>query len=201
MTLRLLISGALIITMFSCKNDVQDLSVLPTYTEEGALKAVIEIPAGTNKKIEYNKKSLSFEVDILDNKERRINFLPYPANYGFIPSTLCHKAQGGDGDPLDVIVISETVPSGTLMDVTPIGVLRIVDDGEEDDKIIAVPANRSQRIIDVDNYNDWSTQFGASKMILLTWFRSYNPSDDTQIIGFRNEHTAKQLIQKWQIKS
>ena len=61
----------------------------------------------------------------------------YPANYGFIPRTYA-----GDGDPLDVLVIchEEIVPL-TLVETYPIGVLKMIDGGEEDEKIIAIPVN------------------------------------------------------------
>src|SRR5690606_36927997 len=61
----------------------------------------------------------------------------YPANYGSIPSSL-----GGDGDPLDALVFTrEPIVPGALIKVRAIGVLHMIDGGEEDDKIIAVPAS------------------------------------------------------------
>ena len=66
----------------------------------------------------------------------RVLFTPmhYPANYGFIPQTLC-----GDGDPLDILVYSQvTLVPMCLVQARPIGVIRLLDGGEEDDKIIAV---------------------------------------------------------------
>ena len=112
---------------FGCKN--KDLSKIDTYTSQGSINAVIEIPAGTTKKIEYNKETLEFNVDQIDGKDRIIKFLPYIGNYGFIPSTLSDTAKGGDGDPLDIIVISETKSTGTILSVIPIAVIRIVDEG------------------------------------------------------------------------
>jgi inorganic pyrophosphatase len=66
----------------------------------------------------------------------------YPANYGFIPRTYC-----GDHDPLDILVLGqETVVPLTIMLAKPIGVMKMVDQGEEDDKIIAVHANDPEYI-------------------------------------------------------
>ena len=59
----------------------------------------------------------------------------YPANYGFIPRTYAD-----DGDPLDVLVVcSETIAPLTLVQCYPIGVIRMIDNGRNDDKIIAIP--------------------------------------------------------------
>ncbi len=91
--------------------------------------AVIEIPRDSVNKYEYDKKLHVFKLD-------RTLFSPvhYPGDYGFIPSTLGH-----DGDPLDVLVLVEA-PSfpGCLMEVRPIGVLQMVDQGKRDEKILAV---------------------------------------------------------------
>lgn len=93
------------------------------------VNAVIEIPKGSKIKFELDKKSGLIKVD-------RILFssVHYPANYGFIPRTYCD-----DKDPLDILVLGqEPVPPLALMTAKPIGVMRMVDQGEADDKIIAV---------------------------------------------------------------
>ncbi len=92
--------------------------------------AVIEIPKGSKCKYELDKASGLLRLD-------RILYTSthYPANYGFIPRTFAD-----DGDPLDVLVLcSEAIYPLTLMRVYPIGVMRMIDGGKMDDKIIAVP--------------------------------------------------------------
>lgn len=183
--------------VFGCKK--QDLSKIDTYTSQGSINAVIEIPAGTTKKIEYNKETLEFNVDQIDGKDRIIKFLPYIGNYGFIPSTLSDTAKGGDGDPLDVIVISETKSTGTILSVIPIAVIRIVDEGEEDDKIIAVPSNSSDRILDIESFKEWKDCYPASIEMLLTWYNNYDSSGQNVILGIEDETVAKSIIKKWQL--
>ncbi len=92
--------------------------------------AVIEIPKGSKCKYELDKASGLLKLD-------RVLYTSthYPANYGFIPRTFAD-----DGDPLDVLVLcSEAIYPLTLMRVYPIGVMRMLDGGKMDDKIIAVP--------------------------------------------------------------
>ena len=95
-----------------------------------SFSAVIEIPKGSSCKYELDKKTGMLRLD-------RVLYTAthYPANYGFIPRTYAD-----DGDPLDVLVLcSEQIFPMTLVRVYPIGVMRMIDGGKLDDKIIAVP--------------------------------------------------------------
>ncbi|HXK37838.1 MAG TPA: inorganic diphosphatase [Candidatus Paceibacterota bacterium] len=97
-----------------------------------ALNAIIEIPMGSRVKYELDKKTGIIKYD-------RVLYSPmhYPANYGFVPQTLWD-----DGDPLDVLVLgAEELVPGCLIEVRPIGVLDMVDGGDGDAKILAVPCN------------------------------------------------------------
>ena len=93
---------------------------------------IVEVPKGSKTKYELDKKSGLLRVD-------RILFssVMYPANYGFIPRTYC-----GDHDPLDVLVLGqETIVPLAVMMAKAIGVMKMRDQDEEDDKIIAVHAD------------------------------------------------------------
>jgi len=92
--------------------------------------AVIEIPKGSKKKYELDKKS---GLLILDRVLYTSTF--YPANYGFIPKTLAD-----DGDPLDVLVLcNEVIDPLVIVNCYPVGVIRMTDNGSNDEKIIAIP--------------------------------------------------------------
>lgn len=94
--------------------------------------SVIEVPMASKNKYELDKASGFLKCD-------RVLFssVHYPANYGFIPRTYCE-----DNDPLDILVLGqEPVVPLTLMLARPIGVMKMLDQGEADDKIIAVHAN------------------------------------------------------------
>ncbi|MBW2505249.1 MAG: inorganic diphosphatase [Deltaproteobacteria bacterium] len=109
---------------------------------------IIEIPTGSKNKYELDKSTGILRLD-------RVLYgaLHYPANYGFIPRTFCD-----DGDPLDVLVLGqEPVQPMTLLLARPIGVMHMCDEGQADDKIIAVnlhdPAVRGiQGIDDLPDY-------------------------------------------------
>ena len=102
----------------------------PGRTPPEEVTAVVEIPSGSRNKYELDKATGLMKLDRV-----LYSAVHYPGDYGFIPRTL-HE----DGDPLDVLVlVKEQTFSGCMIDVRPIGVLRMLDRGEPDDKILAVP--------------------------------------------------------------
>lgn len=96
------------------------------------VNAVVEIPQGSVHKYEYDKQLHVFRLDRTLHSP-----VHYPGDYGFVPSTL-----GRDGDPLDVLILVDA-PSfpGCVIEVRPIGMLRMVDQGQHDEKILAVVEN------------------------------------------------------------
>ncbi len=91
--------------------------------------AIIEVPKGSQIKYELDKKSGLVKVDRV-----LYSAVHYPANYGFIPQTYCD-----DNDPLDILVLGQVcVAPLSIMRAKPIGVMKMIDGGEADDKIIAV---------------------------------------------------------------
>jgi inorganic pyrophosphatase len=145
--------------------------------------AVIEIPRDSVNKYEYDKKLHVFKLD-------RTLFSPvhYPGDYGFIPSTL-----GQDGDPLDVLVLVEA-PSfpGCLIEVRPIGVLQMVDQGKKDEKILAVAESDPL----YRNIHDSSQVLSHQLREIEHFFSIYKYLEDkrTEIAGWGNADEAKQII-------
>jgi inorganic pyrophosphatase len=93
------------------------------------LNALIEVPMGSNVKYELDKKSGLIKVD-----RTLFSSVHYPANYGFFPRTLCE-----DHDPLDVLVLGqEPLVPLCIVRAKPIGLMKMIDQGESDDKVIAV---------------------------------------------------------------
>lgn len=147
------------------------------------VNAVIEIPQGSIHKYEYDKQLHVFRLD-------RTLYSPvhYPGDYGFIPSTL-----GLDGDPVDVLVLVD-VPSfpGCLMEVRPIGLLRMIDQGQHDEKILAVVENDPvyRQIRDCDQV------FPHLLRQIEHFFSIYKSLEGkkTEITGWSGAETAKKII-------
>ena len=93
---------------------------------------IVEVPKGSKTKYELDKRSGLIRVDRI-----LYSSVMYPANYGFIPQTYCD-----DHDPLDILVLGqETVVPLAIMMAKPIGLMKMRDQGEADDKVIAVHAD------------------------------------------------------------
>ena len=104
---------------------------------------VIEISKGSKKKYELDKETGFIILDRILHTSTH-----YPANYGFIPRTY-----GDDNDPLDVLLLcSEVLEPLTLVRAYPIGVIKMIDNGRSDEKIIAIPFNDPT----YNTYNDIS---------------------------------------------
>lgn len=149
------------------------------------INVIVEIPKGSQNKYEYDYENKVFKLD-------RILFSPihYPGDYGMIPKTLAE-----DGDALDalVIVTCPTYP-GTLIEAKPIGVLKMLDGGIADDKILCVPL-KDIRLSDMKNITD------VQKPILneiAHFFEVYKHLEGkkTKIMGWKNAKTAKSIIMK-----
>ncbi len=117
---------------------------IPFGKSNNKFNVIIEIPKLSRVKYELDKETGLIHVD-------RVLYSPmhYPANYGFVPQTLWD-----DGDPLDVLVMShEPFVPGCLVEVRPIGIMEMQDDGESDAKVLAVPAKdpRFNTITDIRN--------------------------------------------------
>lgn len=110
-----------------------NLKYVPTGSNAPEIvNAIVEIPKGSRNKYEYN---IEFNVFQLDRV--LYSSMHYPEAYGFIPSTLYE-----DGDPVDVLIfIDQPLHVGVLVEVRPIGILRMRDEKGSDDKIISVAIN------------------------------------------------------------
>ncbi len=96
---------------------------------------IIEIPANAGTiKYEVDKDTQCLTVDRFMKTA-----LQYPANYGYVPETLC-----GDGDPLDVLVLTpEPLVAGCVIEARPVGVLRMSDEAGQDSKLLALPTEKA----------------------------------------------------------
>ena len=118
----------------------------PGDVDGGVINVVVEIPAGSSHKIEWNRDLAVMQLDRVDPA-----IFAKPTNYGFIPQTLDE-----DGDELDALILTDApLPTGIFLEARVIGVMKFEDDGEVDDKIVVVPAddrnsgNRIQSLEDI----------------------------------------------------
>lgn len=160
---------------------------------DGTVTAVIEIPAGANDKWEVRIPEGKMVWDMLDGKPRVVKYLGYPANYGIIPQTVLSKRMGGDGDPLDILVLGPAYKRGQAVRARLIGLMRMTEKGERDDKLIAVAPGGP--FGEVNNLADLERQFQGVTLIIETWFKNYKgPGKRITTNGFAEVDEAKKLV-------
>ena len=147
------------------------------------INVIIEIPSGSKDKYELDKKTGLIMLDrVLEVS------MSYPGNYGFIPMTVCD-----DKDPLDVIILTHSaLHPGVLVKARPVGVLDMVDDGELDEKILAVPAN-DPRFDQIKDLKDVPKAFLDE---IYHFFERYKDlrKGTVQLGNWGNAKKAKQVI-------
>ena len=161
--------------------------------DRGLVHAVIEIPAGTNAKWEVDKSDGRLRWEVENGKPRVVQYLPYPGNYGMIPRTILPRELGGDGDPLDVIVLGPAVARGAVIPVRVIGVLELLDRGEQDDKLLAVSLDGPFR--EVHDLSELDAGFVGVRLIVETWFSNYKGPGKMEAQGWGDVERADQVLQ------
>jgi inorganic pyrophosphatase len=151
------------------------------------VNVIIEIRKGDKNKYEFDKETGRLFLD-------RVNgtLLGYPADYGYVPDTLCE-----DGDPLDaLVIIDESLPYGVVVPCRPLGVLYFEDDGEMDEKLIMVPKDDVSKdhlktLDDLgDNFKKVIEHFYAH---YKDWKKDWNGVDG-KLHGWGDADAAKKVI-------
>lgn len=189
-----------ILILASCSSKSINYAKLNSFDNNNNLQAVVEIPVGTNDKIEYNSVNNRFEQDTLHGVPRVIQFLNYPVNYGFIPSTSISTLQGADGDALDVLILGKALKTGQIVSVRPIGLLKMKDDGAFDNKILSIPTQTKYQTLNIKDFKDLSQNHHKIREMLGEWFQYYDKAAEIEILGWTDENYALKEVEKWQIK-
>ncbi len=146
--------------------------------------AVVEIPKGSRNKYEYDKDKEAFALD-------RVLYSPfhYPAEYGIIPQSLWD-----DGDPMDILVLmDEATFPGCVIETRPIGVMRMIDGGDSDDKVLGVPINDPR----YEEIKDIADVAPALLKEIEHFFQDYKKLEGktTEVLGWYNASEAIKAIE------
>jgi inorganic pyrophosphatase len=148
------------------------------------VNGIIEIPKGTRAKYELDKESGLLKLDRV-----LYSSVYYPANYGFIPQSFCD-----DHDPLDILILSQidVVPM-CIVEAKVIGVMRMLDNGEADDKIIAVAAG-DPSVSHIQDISELPSHFISE---MRSFFEDYKKLENKTVVveDFLNRTTAMKILQ------
>ena len=151
------------------------------------VNVIIEVPIGGEPiKYEMDKAAGTLVVDRFLHTPMR-----YPGNYGFVPHTLSE-----DGDPIDVLVANtRPIVPGAVINVRPIGVLRMVDDAGGDEKILAVPVPKlTKRYAHVINYTDLPKITLEQVQHFFEHYKDLEPGKWVKMHGWGDAAEAKRMI-------
>ena len=155
--------------------------------ENGMMNVVVEIPAGSSHKIEWDRENAVMKLDRVEPK-----IFAKPTNYGFIPQTLDE-----DGDELDVLLITdEPLVTGIVVEARIIGVMKFVDDGEVDDKIIAVPSDNRHTGNAIQTLADLPAQLVKQIEHHFSHYKDLKKPGSTVVKGFEDIEAAKEVIRE-----
>jgi inorganic pyrophosphatase len=157
------------------------------YSPPDDVNVVVEVPIGGEPiKYEMDKAAGTLVVDRFLHTSMR-----YPGNYGFVPHTLSE-----DGDPIDVLVANtRPVVPGAVINVRPIGVLKMQDDGGGDEKIIAVPTPKlTKRYAHVTNCSDLPEITLQQIEHFFAHYKDLEPGKWVKLIGWGDAAEARQFI-------
>ena len=165
----------------------------PGEYKDGTINVVIEIPTGSNHKIEWDRKRACFMLDRIEP----ITFAK-PCNYGFIPQTLDE-----DGDELDVLVVTDQpLTTGIYLKARVLGVMKFVDDGEVDDKIIAVVDDDRNNGDAVKTLEDLPKRWFEQVEFHFNHYKDLKKPGTTTVKGFFGVDEATKVIEasidRWQ---
>ncbi len=149
------------------------------------VNGIIEIPKNTRAKYELDKESGLLILDRVIYSS-----MYYPANYGFIPQTYCD-----DNDPLDILILTQIVIDPMcIVPAKVIGVMQMLDQGEKDDKIIAVATGD----MSVNHLNDTSDLAEHFVRELQNFFEDYKKLENKTVVieDFQNRETALKIVEK-----
>jgi inorganic pyrophosphatase len=200
---RLPIFSILILSLFifSCdSNDAFENAIIThnflndfeALNQDGLANIVVEIPAGSNQKWEVDKESGHLRWEITQDTLRVIPYLPYPANYGMVPKTWLPPEDGGDDDPIDIFLLGPAHERGAVIPGRVIGVIKMLDEGEQDDKLIAVDPD--SWFWNIYTLEELKSKFPGVLEVLTTWISNYKGDGIIQLQYVGDEQEAKNIL-------
>lgn len=165
------------------------LHVLPAFVDEGkgVLNSIVEVTSNSINKYELITESGQLKLD-------RVGYssLSYPFTYGAIPCTW-----DSDNDPLDIMIVNVTEPlvAGSLVEARVIGVMKFIDGGEVDDKIIAV-LNNDKRVEHINSIKDLGDHFEKETIYYWEHYKDLKKPGTGKVEGFFDKEEAVKVIKE-----
>ncbi len=159
----------------------------PGDLDDFKINTVVEISEKSILKIEYNREKCTFELDRVEPA-----IFAKPSNYGFIPATLDE-----DNDELDTLIVTtEPIPTGVVVEAKILGVLNFEDDGEKDHKIICVPATDYDTGNRIQTLDDLGEMWKNKMEYHFNTYKDLRKRGTTKVFGYGNADQAVDVIKE-----
>ncbi|MDX1478378.1 MAG: inorganic diphosphatase [Saprospiraceae bacterium] len=155
-------------------------------TSGAAIYGVVEIPAGTT--VLRRLDTLTGAVEVLPDQS--VDFLPYPANFGFIARTI------REGSPLPALILMHALAPESAIAVTPVAVLQMRNATGPYDVIVCIPEDPGLQSIKVTRFADFITDYNPARHILQEWMLNHMGFGTFELVGWQDERFAQQLIER-----
>lgn len=187
-TLRYIFIITSILLLHSCIG--RKISNTPAFTNSNHLNAVIEKPAQisvANSKVNFGEK---FKSDSNYSESELSILFDQIGNYGFIAGTINHKATEGDGKPVEIMILANPERTGKIIEVKPIGILKLIEKEKLDYKVIALPVTSKNTVLEASSFIQLQSEYPNILKAVEIWFQNKNSIPDNNIVGWGDEKEA-----------
>ncbi len=179
---QLLVSGLLGCLLFVSRSCDRDFSLrkphyenLPSFVSD-TVWFVVENAAGSLPKMRYDSRSRGFRK----NSGGEVQFLPLPANQGFLP----REGRNSRTDWPDAILLAEAIGRGRAVKALPVAVLHLRESGHRKDIVVCIPLEAGERLLPIEDFSDLMIEGEAVRRLLELWYRQHLGYGRVQVEGW-----------------
>jgi inorganic pyrophosphatase len=187
-------SSMTVVDDYTLQGKVNFISGIESGDANGNINVVIEIPKGTKGKWEVSGDDPTKIIwEFKKGKPRTVEYLNgYPGNYGTVPRTSMPADFGGDGEPLDVVVLGDVLPRGEVVKVKVLGILNLQEGDEFDGKLLAVVIGSKEA--KASTWQELNKLFPGSVDAVSSWFSNYKGPGEIELTGIGSAEQAMEVV-------
>lgn len=183
-----------VIDDYTLQGSVDFVSGIETGDADGNINVVIEIPKGTKGKWEVSGDDPTKIIwEFKKGKPRTVEHNGgYPANYGTVPQTAMPAEFGGDGEPLDVVVLGDVLPRGEIVKVKILGIMNLQEGDEFDGKLLAAVIGSKEA--KANTWEELNSMIPKSVDTVSDWFSGYKGPGEIELTGIGSAEQAMEIV-------
>ena len=183
-----------VIDDYTLQGKTNFISGIDTGDAQGNINVVIEIPKGTTGKWEVSSDDPTKIIwEFKKGKPRTVEYMNgYPANYGTVPKTAMPAEFGGDGEPIDIVIMGDPLPRGEVIKAKVIGILNLQEGDEFDGKLIGVQIGSKEA--KANSWQELNSLMPGSVDAVSSWFENYKGPGEIKLTSIGSAEQAMEII-------